>query len=699
MSQKPKERLLFGFSEELKQIPFLRIVLSLIIGMTLQSLFSIDFFLNLILFFAFFLLLILQFQFLKDYRHYSKIGVSMYLVFISLGMCLISKNQHQSNANAMFTGANEYIVVIDEPLVEKSNSYKAIVKTLSIKKDSQWHNSKQKVLCYFKKSGGVNALKPGDKVWIHANLAIPEGFKNPNEFDYKKHLYYKHISLTAHVDSGNWKTLSKPVKNLKYSLYTLREYFIGQFSRNGIENNEHAVLSALVWGYTGELNDEIYTTYSATGAMHILSVSGLHVGIVYLALVSLLRFFKRVKYYHILNVIIIILGVWLYAVISGMSPSVLRAATMLSFVEFGISLKRKSSTLNSLALAAFILLVYDPFQLFDVGFQLSFLALLGILLFYSKIYGLLISRFKAVDWVSQLIAVSIAAQLGTLPLCLLYFHQFPNYFLLTNIAVIPLSTIILYMGVFFPTVGNIQYLNNLWSQALEYVLKAMNGSLKFIEQLPGSSLQNIDFSILSTILIFGFIGFFFAYICYKRYYLLITSLAILLLFTIENSVKSIICSQQKYLLVYKVSKQSAIDIVHGNKHCFISNSFLKEAPVFNSKGFYIHHRIKREPQKLKNIYTIQKSTFLIFSGKKYLFLNNTPAKNINNTRKIALDAIILSDGFRGNMQKLSNHYTFKKIIIDSSVTWNKTNSIENECKEKQISCYSVARQGAYIEAL
>ncbi|NJO90405.1 MAG: ComEC/Rec2 family competence protein, partial [Chloroflexia bacterium] len=225
--------------------------------------------------------------------------------------------------------------------------------------------------------------------------------------------------------------------------YDLRSSILSVYQSSGIQGDEFAILAALTLGVKDYLSDEIVEAYSDSGAMHVLAVSGLHVGILMAMLNMIFSFFWKRKKLLVLKSIIILVFLWLFALITGLAPSVTRSALMFSFFILSKNSGKRPSSYNSLAAAAFIILLFNPNALFHVGFQLSFLAVISILLFQQKLYRTIDIKNKYLDYFWQLTTVSLAAQIGTTPISIFYFHQFPIYALLTNIIVIPAAAIIL----------------------------------------------------------------------------------------------------------------------------------------------------------------------------------------------------------------------------------------------------------------
>ncbi len=258
------------------------------------------------------------------------------------------------------------------------------------------------------------------------------------------------------------------------------------YTKLGIDGDEFGMLSALTLGYKDALAPELRESFSTTGAMHVLAVSGLHVGIIFVVFGFLFSFMDRWRLGKRLKPIVIIFLLWCYAFITGLSPSVLRSSVMFSCMVLSGVFGRKSNTYNNIFLSAFFLLFFNPNLLFDIGFQLSYSAVLAIVYFQPKIAGLIYVKNRWLRWAWELAAVSLAAQLGTAPFSVFYFHQFPNYFLLSNFVVIPAATLILYAAVALFVFSPVPYVNVAVAFVLKWILKIMYACIVWIEHLPYS---------------------------------------------------------------------------------------------------------------------------------------------------------------------------------------------------------------------
>lgn len=284
---------------------------------------------------------------------------------------------------------------------------------------------------------------------------------------------------------------SDTIELLEQKAIDARESLIGVYNKY-INPNNTPVLQALTLGKKSELNRELRQQFAASGGAHILAVSGLHVGIIYLILTSLAGTLPYNRKTLIISHITIIAIMWIYAFICGLPASVVRSALMFSLISGAYIINRQLYTLNSVFASAFIMLIINPDYLFQIGFQLSYAAVISILLFVPKIQKIITFNNKILRWTWNVCAVSIAAEIGTLPLTLYYFHQMPSYSLLTNFIVIPLATIILYLAIFLLITNALPFVATFIAETLDLTLNGLQGAVSYISAWPYATANGIQ---------------------------------------------------------------------------------------------------------------------------------------------------------------------------------------------------------------
>ena len=706
------------FNEELRQIPFLRLAIPFILGIVLQIHFhfSVKFIFEVNIVILIIIITIwLSKRINRNYHLRWIYGFFVHILLIQFGIELVSIESSKANLTKINKGEIFVMANIIESPEEKEKSVKVTGKVISIRDSNQWVPASEKMLVYFEKDSLSTKLEFGDQIIIKSVFNEIKNANNPKEFDYKTLMVYRHIYRQAYVKSGNWKLINKNKGNIVL-LYSnkLRNHLLQLYRDNGIKDDEFSVASALTLGYKDALDKEIKRSYSSSGAMHILAVSGLHVGIIYLILFYILFFFKRYRFGLIIRGILIILFLWSYAFLTGLSPSVMRATIMFSFVIIGQSLKRPSNIYNTLAMSAFLMLLINPFMIMEIGFQLSYLAVIGIVYFQPKIYSLLQINNWLLDKLWALVTVSFAAQLGTSPMILFYFHQFPNYFLLTNIIVIPFATLIIYLGASVFIFSFISVVSSFLAKILAITVKILNSSVSFIEQLPYSISEGISISVTETLIFYLLIIFISSFFIYKQirylHYGLIAVIGLLSFAVFQNN-KSVF---QKKFFVYNVSGTSVFDFIDGKNNILISD-FSSEKKEENllyhvqnnwlflgvSEGRKIDLNTLNRQKFLSSDFPIyghsflQKNYMFKFGGKKFLFLRNNELKNYLPGKKIDIDYLILSDNVQIPVKKLVSFFNLNQIIIDSSNSGWIKNKWLKECLNNNIKCFSVSDEGAF----
>lgn len=449
-------------------------------------------------------------------------------------------------------------------------------------------NTYGKVLFYFDLDSTARTVKYGQQLVLRSAIdrVRPQG--NPDEFNYTRYLRFHNILFRGFVRSGDWELLSEGYSGIIGWFYDARTFLVGKLKESGLEGDELAVASALILGFRDNLDKELMSAYAGAGATHVLAVSGLHVGIVYLIINFFLRFMDRNNYLRWLKTFLLVVLLVGYAALTGFSASVSRAALMFTFVALGKAINRDTNIFNTLAASAFGLMLYDPMIVMQVGFQLSYAAVFGIVIIQPKLMELKSFENRWLDWAWSISCVSIAAQVATFPLGLLYFHQFPLLFLLSNLLVIPAATLILYLGFGL-------FVCCIWKPTLLYfglllrsVISALNFLVVRIEQIPYSVLSGIDISTFETMLVYVVIlGVLVFYVQKWKGGLYVGLVVSILLVSIQiwevNEQHN-----QRFATVYNVRKETVVAFVNGTRLTFLSSSEFRNdesAMLFNVK----HH--------------------------------------------------------------------------------------------------------------
>jgi competence protein ComEC len=438
----------------------------------------------------------------KDIGSQTFFGLLVYIFLIIQGIYIT--DQRVSGINAQYFPENKKVLVrctiCDFP-DERAKSYKCFAVVHNYRHNDSIISCGFKFIIYLEKTKEAADLKPGDMLLTYVRPQRIKSFSTSNGFDYAKYMFKQGIVYSAYSPKNKWiKIDSGKIRKIQKIGFSCKTSLLNLLKRAGLEGNDFAVASALTIGYRADLDKEIRQAYSSTGTTHILAVSGMHVGLLYVVLGFFLGFLDKFKLGKIVKPVLLIGIIWFYAFLSGLSPSVLRSALMITFIGLGETMRRKSFIFNSIAGSAFLLLLYDPLQIADVGFQLSYSAVIGIVVFYPIIYNWIPFRNMFTDQVWQLTAVSIAAQLLTFPLTIYYFKQFPVLFILSNILAIPISTMAMYTALLMVGISFMPFAVHLIGIVLKALVNLLNLSVLWIEQIPHSYVTGLSFSATEVVL-------------------------------------------------------------------------------------------------------------------------------------------------------------------------------------------------------
>jgi len=694
--------------EKLNQFPFVKIVIPFCTGIYLGI------FQNFYVSFLFFLIPLLLFliSILKKFKN-KRIwqGSSYFVFFLMLGNILSFYNNElfRSNHFSKIAISNQDYLIgyLNESPTIKGESYKSVLKINSVIKDKKKVAAVGNLLVYFKKVDLNEKIKYGQNIIIKANFNEFTPPPNPFQFSAKDYYYFKNIYHVQFSDFGDFRFLNSYSGNpfQKFALET-RDNLIELYNKFNIPEDELSVLKALVLGYDDDVSDEVILTYSATGVMHILSVSGLHIGVVYLVLKYLLSFLNGTRKKELLKLILLIVFLWVYSLVTGFSSSVVRAALMFSFFSIGTYFKLFNNIFNILSFSALVLLVIDPFYLANVGFQLSYFALLGILLLQPLFAQWYSSENYIVNFIYSTSTVSIAATIGTLAFNLYYYHQFPLYFIPANIIAIPLSTLIIYGGFVLIPLYLLGYIGELFSLLLTKIITLLNYSLNFIDSLPYSNLQPISFTKLEGFILIVATFFLTMFFYHKSNKLLYAFATVSFIFIFYNSYLFYQKSNTSQLLVYKIKNHTAIEISSRTESIFISKKELYEnqwmqkfhcqpyrSNLYISSTKWINDSISvnrnyRTPNFAikENIIALGKDKFLLLNQSNYHLLHEH--KFINNFK-----GIILSGTFKFINLKMK----VKPILIfDSTFNNPFKSSLLAKLKRNDQNFWDVTSMGAFF---
>lgn len=585
-----------------------------------------------------------------------------------------------------------YVGSVSDYPEEKENSWKYEIKVTSVYDGDAWNQASGKVLVYVKKDSLIHQYFYGDRILIRGapQLLLPP--QNPHEFNFKRFLSFKNIYHQHFAKESNVQLINHSGgKDIWYYSYRAREWASEKLRDQLPNKQEQAIAMALTLGVKDGIDNELQTAYAASGAMHVLAVSGLHVGILYGIVLLLLNPLKRFSWSRWMIAIVSLLVLWSFAFITGLSPSVLRAVTMFSFIAAAKPFGRRTSIYNTLACSAFLLLLVDPYLIMSVGFQLSYLAVLGIVTIHRPLYQLFEPKSAILDWVWNISCVSIAAQLATFSLAMLYFHQFPVYFLFSNLFVIPGAVAVLVTSIMVIVFSFFTPLAGLAGTVLGWFIKILNVGVFAIEKLPGSLINDIYITTAQCWFLILAISFVLVFTHTRK----LSAVAITLFFTASFSMLQWIHYAQALkndlLVVYNVTGHHGIEWISNGKSKFFADSAL----INDAERIRFHIRPNRLYSGVNQTETwlLGQAGIKIFSLKgKVIGIINQPIKSWPSELK--LDFLIVGNNSIRSLADIRNTVNFDKLILDSSNSRYLASRIMNEGDP---SVHSVLEQGAFVE--
>jgi competence protein ComEC len=693
------------------EIPFVRLLIPLILGIIIALNHGHPFIYS----WGKFILLIIQIIFLilwLGYKKYSLFrwswvfGLFIYFYLSILSYTLTVHYSGKFNPQYFSAQKSEFLVlrIVNEPKLDASLlRAETEVQASYIKND--FFKSTGKLMLSIKIDSLVKTdFQYGDLLLVPSKYKVIDDSYNPNEFDYKAYLSNKTIYYQQFIDLVDVRKIgvNQGYSFIYYALL-LRKELVDKFIQFLPDKEASALAGALILGYRADLSRDLIEAYSKTGTMHVLSVSGMHVGIVFLVLSFLLKPMNKTRKLVLIRAFIIISVIWFYSLLTGFSPSVCRAALMLSFVVLGKALNKNQNTYNLMAISAFFLLLYHPFYLIDLGFQLSYLAVAGLVYFHPIIYHLFYIKNKFLDYIWSYSALSIAAQLATFPISIYYFHQFPLYFLISNLLVVFPVALIMYAGIAFLIIPSV-LISKLLGAFLNTLINWTNAILYHIENLPFSAIEGIWINNFELYLINALIILLVLWTSLKAKSVIWLAFIFCFLISFSFSLKSIQNYDRHELIFYSLRKNTAISYFHQGKSVLISdldsldktfNHSIK--PSMSSRGIDKPRFLSLEDQISCENYWLG-DNFMQFANFKVIRWKNE-FNHLALSNKIDVDVVLISNMKTINFQYLINQVDFKILIFESNIPEYKTKKWLEESKKLNINSLSLNKNPAYIVKL
>jgi len=625
------------------------------------------------------------------YKRWQSIfsGVLPFLIFIGLGIVIANLNDpllssdHFSNVNQSKNSKNIILTIKDE-LKPGFYDQRYIARISQI--DSQFVSGLV-ILNILKDTSNSSQLKfqIGDRLFTNQSIEDLKKARNPYQFDYAAYLNSQKIYAQITARNVQILKLSKNKKSFSGYAHHSRNYLKNKVDNYPFHKDSKAVMNALLLGQRNDLSNELQESYINAGVIHILAVSGLHVGILMLILQLILKPLGNYPGSRILRGLIVITCIWLFAILTGSSASVLRAATMFSFIQVGILLNQRQASINALIISAFFLILFNPNISFEVGFQLSYAAVFFIMWLYPILEKVWQPRNKILKYYWQLVVISFTAQIGVLPLSLYYFHQFPGIFLITNMVIIPALGALLILGIIILIFASLDILPLVITSIYDSILITLNNCIRYLAQYESLLITNIYFSAALVFIGYAIIISWGSLLQKWNYsklcFFLLTLIALPLSLIISRSNQS-----KNRLYILHNYNSSLIAIQDRNQNLIIQSekdAVIPQSIVANFKENQLVNTVCQDV--IEDYYHID--------GRRVLRVDSL---GLYDLPQLNPDYILLTHSPKINLDRLISIYPNVQIISDATNYKSYTARWEATCIKQKIPFHNTYEKGFYM---
>ena len=615
-------------------------------------------------------------------------GLSTYYTSFCIGVIALSINTDSfQNSNYIhYKSAFESPHCINITLREKLKSniyndrYIALINTI----DNKYYSGK--IIVNIAKDSIKNHLVIGNSIRTTTVLQHTNSPKNPNQFDYAQYLANKQIYAQIYTSKVEIAVNKKIKKDIWFYASHLNTRIVRNLEKAKFNNAEMNVALALILGQQQEISSDIIQDYQYSGATHVLSVSGLHVGFIMLFILFILKPIPNTQKGSFIKLITILISLALFAIISGLSPPVLRSVVMFSFLAIGNHLHRNSNTYHTLLVSILLILLFEPYFLFDVGFQLSYIALFSILWLQPLLKNIWLPKNKIVKYIWEALTVSFAAQIGTFPICLYYFHQFPALFFVTNILILPVLSFIMIVGIVVMLISVFTSCPLILIQIFEKSIYVLNQIIHYVASFESFVIKNISFNSYHLISFYLFIIagiIWFKKPSYDKLVIVLVTIIMIQVSFIQTR-KEIESKQE--LIVYNAKKKTVITERIGKDITLFTSNPLSEKELKNSvlQAYLVaNFGVLKSINKIKNV--------LFFNGRKILIIDSS---GISKNR-IKPDILLLTASPKINLDRMLEDLHPKIVIVDGSNSYSLQKYWKSSCHKKRIPFHATSEKGFY----
>lgn len=671
------------------QFPLARISLFFILGIVIA--FYAKPFPNLVftaLFLSFLLFCIAFFVAQRNFIQKFYFGLSVYLLSFIAGSTtqIVHTDYFQKNNYIHFCKTPFQVHTLEVTLREKLKSssfndrYVALVKHMDDKERSG------KILVNIEKNNLKSDFEIGANLQVKCAIYQSNPPKNPNQFDYGNYLANKSILAQIYVEPSDIKVSSYLEKDIWFYTTTLRNRIINNLKKHHFRNQELYVINALILGQQQEISKEVLQDYQYAGAVHVLSVSGLHVGFILLFINFLLSRLPKTKTGNLIRFVTVLISLWSFAILAGLSPSIVRSVTMFTFVAAGMFLKRETNIFHTLLVSMLLILLVSPSFLFDVGFQLSYVSLFFIVWVQPLFSSIWIPKYKFTQYFWDIITVSFAAQIGAFPLSIYYFHQFPGLFFVTNLVILPGLGIIMALGVFVMFLAAFNYVPEFPAKVLEWSVYLLNTIINWIASFEAFIIHDIALSRWMMIALYLMIISAIIWLKQPNFKRLTVALMAIIIFQITCISTHFFNQSQAESIVFHSKKNTIVTERIGEKVILFGNdSILKNAASNQTLKTYLVANFSKIIKKmpLKNVH--------YFKGNKVLVIDSLSVF----PKDISPDVLLITQSPKLNLDRLLVAIKPKIIVADGSNYKSYIELWKATCLKQKIPFHATAEKGFY----
>jgi competence protein ComEC len=594
-----------------------------------------------------------------------------------------------------------HVRLIDNP-IDKTHStlFHAEILCRHDSTETQSYSPHPTILLYIHRDSTSKALRMNDELLIYAQPEKTTGKTIFNNYSYRDYLYRNGVSATCYVDSLGWRFEGhRDELTIRQKAMVCRQGLMDYYSRLGFRGDNLAVLSALTLGYRATLDMELQEAYSVAGVSHALAISGMHIGFLCALLLLLMRIVPwRTTVVRVVKSLFAIATLWGYVFLIGMPISAIRAATMFSIyliiMEYEDSEK---PSLNVLMLTAITMLILRPLWFFDTGFQLSFVSVASILILHPILSGLWHPKSRPMHYLWQMLCLTIAAQLGTAPLTMLYFYRLPTYFLAANPIVVTLITAIVYGVMLMLTLFAAPFLQQYVVTVINALLTFLNGFVRSIGSLPHSAIDGICIRPHEVLLLYAILTAATMLLVRRNARRILTLLVLIAIFSASRLEFIVSNRPQDSILLYS---RYGTPIIHCTARSGESWAVVPDSTTYLNPQLFAYFCSRRRlhiPKIVKKGYTDKQLTLsqqiVSYKGHRIALLTDNRWRNCATTKPISVDCIYICNGFTASINQPLRLFSTHRVVVSSTLPEHRRRQLQNECRKRGTECSTISEEG------